>query len=264
MPPGRRRRSLMRCGRERADWRQRRSTDVPRAGQGHQCQGRGRPPRRRLRSRARRTAAKATRAVRSRPGADPLVGGRQRHQPAAGSSTSGESLADCSRGSGRGRRADGARERAVLAGDVPGARVGRGARRRPASGARERFWTAALTDERYRENRVGVDRAGRRAWSGSPCQARPWTTEPRRVQAAVVLDVPGGRPRHRCGGRAAGGGARPEESVALRVADPNPRAQAFCRAHGFVADGTAQVDGERAGDPHGPRHAATQLAGPAP
>jgi hypothetical protein len=35
----------------------------------------------------------------------------------------------------------------------------------------------------------------------------------------------------------------PEESVALWVADPNPRAQAFYRKHGFVADGTAQVEG---------------------
>ena len=34
----------------------------------------------------------------------------------------------------------------------------------------------------------------------------------------------------------------PEESVALWVADPNPRAQAFYRKHGFVADGTAQVE----------------------
>jgi predicted GNAT family N-acyltransferase len=35
----------------------------------------------------------------------------------------------------------------------------------------------------------------------------------------------------------------PEESVALWVAaDANPRAQAFYRKHGFVADGTAQVE----------------------
>jgi predicted GNAT family N-acyltransferase len=34
----------------------------------------------------------------------------------------------------------------------------------------------------------------------------------------------------------------PEESAALWVADPNPRAQAFYRRHGFVADGTAQVE----------------------
>jgi predicted GNAT family N-acyltransferase len=30
--------------------------------------------------------------------------------------------------------------------------------------------------------------------------------------------------------------------VALWTADPNPRAQAFYRKHGFVPDGTAQVE----------------------
>ena len=34
----------------------------------------------------------------------------------------------------------------------------------------------------------------------------------------------------------------PTESVALWVADPNPRAQAFYRKHGFIPDGTTQVD----------------------
>jgi hypothetical protein len=34
----------------------------------------------------------------------------------------------------------------------------------------------------------------------------------------------------------------PAESAALWVADPNPRAHAFYRKHGFVADGTAQVE----------------------
>ena len=38
----------------------------------------------------------------------------------------------------------------------------------------------------------------------------------------------------------------PEQSVSLWVADPNSRAQAFYRKHGFVADGAAQVqDGVR-------------------
>ena len=32
------------------------------------------------------------------------------------------------------------------------------------------------------------------------------------------------------------------ESAALWVADPNPRAQAFYRKHGFVADGTVNVE----------------------
>jgi predicted GNAT family N-acyltransferase len=34
----------------------------------------------------------------------------------------------------------------------------------------------------------------------------------------------------------------PEESAALWVADPNPRAQAYYRKHGFVADETSQVE----------------------
>ena len=34
----------------------------------------------------------------------------------------------------------------------------------------------------------------------------------------------------------------PEEPAALWVADPNPRAQAFYRKHGFVADGATQVE----------------------
>jgi predicted GNAT family N-acyltransferase len=34
----------------------------------------------------------------------------------------------------------------------------------------------------------------------------------------------------------------PEDSAALWVADPNPRAQAFYRKHGLVADGTVQVE----------------------
>jgi GNAT superfamily N-acetyltransferase len=33
------------------------------------------------------------------------------------------------------------------------------------------------------------------------------------------------------------------QPAALWVADPNPRAQAFYRKHGFAADGTAQVEG---------------------
>ena len=35
----------------------------------------------------------------------------------------------------------------------------------------------------------------------------------------------------------------PEESVALWVAHPNPRAQEFYRKHGFVPDGTAEIEG---------------------
>ncbi len=108
--------------------------------------------------------------------------------------------------------------------------------------AREGFWTAALTDERYRENRVAVaERDGELvgiAMSGPPLDAGvPWS---RQLYVLYVLTADHGS------------GAGPalldavvdaDQSAALWVADPNPRAQAFYRGHGFVADGTTQVDG---------------------
>ncbi|WP_233625270.1 GNAT family N-acetyltransferase [Actinoplanes sp. ATCC 53533] len=108
--------------------------------------------------------------------------------------------------------------------------------------ARERFWTAALTDERYRENRVAVaERAGELigiAMSGPPLDAAAtWARQ------LYVLYV-------RAADHGTGAGPAllqavvdPEESAALWVADPNPRAQAFYRKHGFIADGTAQIEG---------------------
>ena len=107
--------------------------------------------------------------------------------------------------------------------------------------ARERFWTAALTEERYRENRVAVaEREGELvgiAMSGPPLDAAAaWA---RQLYVLYVRTVDHGM--------GVGPGLLeavldPEESAALWVADPNPRAQAFYRKHGFVADGAAQVE----------------------
>lgn len=108
--------------------------------------------------------------------------------------------------------------------------------------ARERFWRVALTDPRYRDNRVAVaERDGRMvgiAMSGPP------------------LDPTAGCCRHlyvlyvRAADHGTGAGPAllqavlaPQESATLWVADPNPRAQAFYRKHGFTADGTTQVEG---------------------
>lgn len=106
--------------------------------------------------------------------------------------------------------------------------------------ARERVWTAALTDERYRDNRAAVAERGRElvgiAVSGPPRDAE--ATWSREIYVLYVLAADHGT----------GAGAallqavlEPEESAALWVADPNPRAQAFYRKHHFIADGTAQV-----------------------
>lgn len=111
--------------------------------------------------------------------------------------------------------------------------------------ARERFWTAALTDERYSENRVAVaERDGELigiAMSGPPLDAAAaWA---RQLYVLYVYAADHGTGAGRALLEAV---VDPGESAALWVADPNPRAQAFYRKHGFVADGTVQAaDGVR-------------------
>jgi GNAT superfamily N-acetyltransferase len=107
--------------------------------------------------------------------------------------------------------------------------------------ARERFWTAALTDERYRENRAAVaERDGELigiAMSGPPLDAATAWTRQLYVLYVYAADHGTG-----AGQALLGAVLDPTESVALWVADPNPRAQAFYRKHGFVAEGTTQVE----------------------
>jgi GNAT superfamily N-acetyltransferase len=107
--------------------------------------------------------------------------------------------------------------------------------------ARERFWTAALTDERYRENRAAVaERNGDLvgiAMSGPPLEAT--TTWTRQLYVLYVHAADHGTGAGRALLEAV---LDPAEPAVLWVADPNPRAQAFYRKHGFVADGTTQVE----------------------
>ena len=105
---------------------------------------------------------------------------------------------------------------------------------------RERFWTDMLTDERYARNRVAVaERDGELigiAMSGPPLDAGPWS---RQLYVLYVRAV-----HHGTGAGVAllEAVVDPAESTLLWVADPNPRAQAFYRRHGFVADGTVRVE----------------------
>lgn len=107
--------------------------------------------------------------------------------------------------------------------------------------ARERFWGAALTDERYRDNRAAVaERDGELvgiAMSGPPLDAgASWT---RQLYVLYVYAAEHGTGAGRALLEAVVDHA---ESAALWVADPNPRAQAFYHKHGFVADGACQVE----------------------
>lgn len=107
--------------------------------------------------------------------------------------------------------------------------------------ARERFWTAILTEDRYRACRAAVAERGGEiigiALAG-PAEdpASPW-----RMQLYVLYVVAA---EHGTGAGAAllDAVVDPHEPALLWVADPNPRAQAFYRKHGFVRDGVVQVE----------------------
>ena len=107
--------------------------------------------------------------------------------------------------------------------------------------AREQFWTAALTDERFAQNRIAVAEHDGSvigiAMSGPPQDAdASWS-----VQLYLIYVLAANF----------GSGAGPtlldavidsRETAGLWVADPNPRAQAFYRKHGFMPDGATKIE----------------------
>jgi GNAT superfamily N-acetyltransferase len=105
---------------------------------------------------------------------------------------------------------------------------------------RERFWAAALGDERYLANRVAVAERGGQlvgiAMAG-PAQD-PDAHWPVQLGVLYVLAA-----EH---GTGAGGGLLAavigNDHAGLWVADPNPRAQAFYRKHGFRPDEARKHD----------------------
>ena len=106
---------------------------------------------------------------------------------------------------------------------------------------RERFWTAALSDERYAENRAAVaEHCGEVvgiAMAGPPDgDNSSWAAQ---LYLLYLLQAHYG----------SGAGTElleaviaPSESAVLWVVDPNPRAQAFYRKHGFRPDGTHSIE----------------------
>ena len=105
---------------------------------------------------------------------------------------------------------------------------------------RERMWTALVTDERYSATTIAVaERDGELIGlaSSGPSMGE-YLDPPLQLYTLYVLKSDQG----------SGAGAALLEAVLgehpaqLWVADPNPRAQAFYRKHGFDFDGTTQVD----------------------
>jgi GNAT superfamily N-acetyltransferase len=124
---------------------------------------------------------------------------------------------------------------------------------------RERFWTAALTDPQYDQNTVCVAmHAGTPigvAMSGPPLDGAPLgddsmdtaprdgaplaTKAPRQLYVLYVYAAFHGAG---VGEALLSAVIDADASAALWVADPNPRAQAFYRKHGFVRDGAVKIE----------------------
>ena len=106
---------------------------------------------------------------------------------------------------------------------------------------RERFWSAILTDERYRANRVVVAERGGDV-IGIAMAAPTEGDDARWAMRLYVLYVVAAEHGSGAGGALLDAVIDPHDSALLWVADPNPRAHAFYRKHGFVADGEASVE----------------------
>jgi GNAT superfamily N-acetyltransferase len=116
--------------------------------------------------------------------------------------------------------------------------------------AREQFWTTVLTDPDHREKRVAVAvLAGAAAGSagdpgivGVAMAGPPSPPEPGWSTHLYVLYVLAEHHGAGVGAALLDAVVDSAASVALWVADPNPRAQAFYRKHGFRPDGAVQID----------------------
>lgn len=106
--------------------------------------------------------------------------------------------------------------------------------------ARERFWSAALTDERYAANRAALAESGGRvvgiAMSG------PAADEAVATRQLFLLYVLAAHHGSGAGQQLLDAVVGPSDSVLLWVADPNPRAQAFYAKNGFRPDGTTKTE----------------------
>ena len=106
---------------------------------------------------------------------------------------------------------------------------------------RERFWTAVLSDPRYEDWRAVVaERDGELVGIGMAGPAMEpevdWTRQLFVLYAASSVHGSG------VGSAVLEAVLDPDAVTGLWVADPNPRAQAFYRKHGFDFDGVSKIE----------------------
>ncbi|GAB7191796.1 GNAT family N-acetyltransferase [Kineococcus sp. NUM-3379] len=108
--------------------------------------------------------------------------------------------------------------------------------------ARERFWTGALTDERFGGNRVAVAELDGTV-IGIAMSGPAEDTDATWGAQLYVLYVDATHHGRGAGPALLDAVLDPAAPAALWVADPNPRAQAFYRRHGFAPDGHSRTEG---------------------
>jgi GNAT superfamily N-acetyltransferase len=106
--------------------------------------------------------------------------------------------------------------------------------------SREKFWHAALTDSQFEQNGVAV--ASHRGTLIGIAMAGPCLDDSAGPQQLYVLYAYAAFHGSGVGAALLNAVIAPGAPAALWVADPNPRAQAFYRKHGFVADGAVKIE----------------------
>jgi GNAT superfamily N-acetyltransferase len=105
---------------------------------------------------------------------------------------------------------------------------------------RERFWDAALTDPRYEQNTVAV--ASHEGMLIGIAMSGPSPDDADEPQQLYLLYAYAAFHGSGVGAALLNAVIDPLTPAALWVADPNPRAQAFYRKNGFVADGAVKTE----------------------
>jgi len=105
---------------------------------------------------------------------------------------------------------------------------------------RELFWEAALTDPKYSQNTVAV--AAHDGALVGIAMSGPADEDAGTPQQLFLLYVYAAFHGSGVGPALLNAVIDPIAPASLWVADPNPRAQAFYRKHGFINDGTARIE----------------------